>query len=69
MHTSCMPAAHKVQQKAPDPQELKLVIVVSHHVDTGNQSQIFYKKQEVFLTIEPPLQPFIRTDTKTRRLS
>lgn len=40
MCSKCMPSAHGGQKKAPDPLELKLQMVVSRHIGSGNQIPI-----------------------------
>lgn len=46
MYITCMPGALRVHKMAPDLLELELWVVVSDHVGSANQTQVFYKNKK-----------------------
>lgn len=43
MCTTCMTGTHEDQKKASDSLELKLQVIVSHHMDSEKQVWVFHK--------------------------
>lgn len=56
MCTTCMLSVLR-GQRALDPLELELWMVMSHHVNAGNWTWVVCKSNEVLLTTEPSPQP------------
>jgi hypothetical protein len=56
----CVPCACPVQPIGGLKRVLQLEMIVSHHVHTENRTWILWKRSQVLLTTEPPLQPLIK---------
>ena len=48
-----MPGTHYGQKRVLEPVELRLQMVVSHHVDAGNQSQVLCKSSQCSYPLSP----------------
>lgn len=56
MGTIGIPGGSGGQKKAPDPLKLELWMIVSHHVDAGNQTWVLCMSNK-YSTTEPSSQP------------
>lgn len=57
MYVMCIPTLRGGKKRVADPLELQLHMVLSLHIDTGNQSNLGDLQEQVLLTTKTRLQP------------
>lgn len=56
MYTICLPGTHRGQKSAPNPLELELEMVASHHVCSEAQTQVPWESSQGS-AVDPSLAP------------